>query len=141
MARSASWMGSGAMPVVILVGSTFDDQTAPVATEAYNVPLAFQSFHGKPLIEHWCGRLGFRVGLGFRKPAKRAVGHVRIIAACPHACRWDTLATAGLNLTTHIFVATNASNYKSFEFWALGKGIPISHIVNSGASTALGDAR
>lgn len=71
----------------------------------------------------------------------RARESMRIITACPHRCRWDTLATAGLNLTTHIFVATNASNYKSFEFWALGKGIPISHIVNSGASTALGDAR
>lgn len=38
-----------------------------------------------------------------------------------------------------MYVATNAQYYKFFEFWALSKGISISHIVNSGRS--LGDCR
>jgi hypothetical protein len=43
---------------------------------------------------------------------------------------------AGLNLQTHVYVATNATYYKYFENWALGKGLPLSHVVNSGRSLA-----
>ncbi len=49
------------------------------------------------------------------------------------------MKSAGLHLQTHVYVATNAADYKSFEFWALGKGLRIDHIINSGKS--LGDTR
>lgn len=52
---------------------------------------------------------------------------------------WSTLESLGLNLQTHLFIATNAVNYKYFEFWAFSKGIPASHVINSGRS--LGDLR
>ena len=52
---------------------------------------------------------------------------------------WTSLEALGLNLQTHVFVATNAVNYKFFEFWAHSKGIATSHIINSGRS--LGDTR
>lgn len=52
---------------------------------------------------------------------------------------WECLTSAGYASTTHVFVATNAVHYKYFEFWALGKGIPIAHIINTGRS--LGDTR
>lgn len=38
-----------------------------------------------------------------------------------------------------VYIATNASFYKHFEFWALGKGIALQHVINSGRS--VGDAR
>lgn len=52
---------------------------------------------------------------------------------------WSTLEALGLNLQTHLFIATNAVNYKFFEFWAFSKGIPATHVINSGRS--LGDLR
>ena len=35
---------------------------------------------------------------------------------------WSCLEALGLNLQTHLFIATNAVNYKHFEFWAYSKG-------------------
>lgn len=52
---------------------------------------------------------------------------------------WEALAAVGLNLTSHVYLVTNAAEYKPFEFWGFGKGIPVSHIINTGAT--LGDAR
>ena len=52
---------------------------------------------------------------------------------------WSCLEALGLNLSTHIFLATNAVNYKHYEFWAHSKGIATSHIINSGRS--LGNIR
>jgi hypothetical protein len=47
--------------------------------------------------------------------------------------------STGINMATHVYVATNAQYYKWFEFWAFGKGILTNHIINSGRS--LGDTR
>jgi hypothetical protein len=47
---------------------------------------------------------------------------------------WCCLEAVGLNLQTHLFIATNAVSYKHFEFWAESKGVPTSHILNSGRS-------
>jgi hypothetical protein len=69
--------------------------------------------------------------------------HQRRVA--PHGCgthavrRWDCLTAAGLNLTSHVFLAVSAADYKPVEWWAFGKGIAASHIINSG--TSLGDTR
>ena len=52
---------------------------------------------------------------------------------------WGCLEALGLNLQTHLYLATNAVNYKFFEFWAHSRGISTSHIINSGRS--LGDLR
>jgi hypothetical protein len=50
---------------------------------------------------------------------------------------WSCLEAVGLNMQTHLFLCTNAVNFKHFEFWAHSKGVPTSHILNSGRS--LGD--
>jgi hypothetical protein len=42
-------------------------------------------------------------------------------------------------MQTHVYVATNATYYKYFENWAVGKGLALSHVVNSGRT--LGDNR
>jgi hypothetical protein len=67
----------------------------------------------------------------------------RFAAATPATnairCRWDALTSVGLNISTNVYVLTNAKHYKSFEFWAFGKGLPLGHIINTGGS--LGDIR
>jgi hypothetical protein len=52
---------------------------------------------------------------------------------------WAALDAAGLADPASVFVATNASYYKFFEFWAIGKGLALPHVINSGRS--VGDAR
>lgn len=52
---------------------------------------------------------------------------------------WAALDAAGLADPSSVFVATNASYYKFFEFWAIGKGLALPHVINSGRS--VGDAR
>jgi hypothetical protein len=53
--------------------------------------------------------------------------------------RWNALASCSLADPASVYVGSNALFYKFFEHWSIGKGVGISHIVNSGRS--LGDAR
>ncbi len=53
--------------------------------------------------------------------------------------RWNAIVSAKWGEPANTYVATNARFYKYFEHWAFGKGISVSHIVNSGRS--LGDSR
>ena len=53
--------------------------------------------------------------------------------------RWASLHSAGFASAERVFVVTNAVFYKAFEFWALGKGLDVSHVINTGRT--LGDAR
>lgn len=46
---------------------------------------------------------------------------------------------AGFDSPARVFVVTNAVFYKAFEFWSLGKGLDVSHVINSGRT--IGDAR
>ena len=52
---------------------------------------------------------------------------------------WHSLASIGHADPARVFVVTNAVYYKALEFWSLGKGLDISHVVNTGST--LGDAR
>ncbi len=52
---------------------------------------------------------------------------------------WTSLVTAGWASPNDIYIASNAVHYKYFEHWAFGKGIEISHVLNSGRS--IGDSR
>ena len=57
--------------------------------------------------------------------------------------RWNIINTALYSSdsvpTNDLYIATNALFYKYFEHWGFGKGIDVSHIINSGRS--IGDAR
>lgn len=58
-------------------------------------------------------------------------------------CRWNAIVSAlggsaGVS-TDDVYLTTNALFYKYFEHWGFGKGIDVSHIINSGRS--IGDAR
>lgn len=71
------------------------------------------------------GRVGRAEGLGLYRG-------VALRASSPR--RWETLAAVGLNLTSHVYIVSNARDYKPIEFWAFGRGIPLTHIINTGAT-------
>lgn len=71
-------------------------------------------------------------------PPHPSLLHVSVPAPPPFR-RWSCLSAAGMAQPSRVYIATNASYYKHFEFWALGKGVALQHVINSGRS--VGDAR
>lgn len=134
-------MANPAAPIVLLLGSTF-----PVSGPQGIQPLALQSLHNKSLIDHWCARgdlgaVGSRCARSWRRWLRRPAAHQYALrsTAPPVPARWASLHGAGFASPERVFVVTNAVFYKAFEFWALGKGLDVSHVINTGRT--LGDAR
>lgn len=56
----------------------------------------------------------------------------------PRTCRWAALSGVGAG-ADNVYVVTNATTYKFAEFWAVGKGLTVHNVINTGRS--VGDAR
>ena len=52
---------------------------------------------------------------------------------------WHSLSAHSLFNPARVYIVTNAIYYKAIEFWSIGRGLDVSHVVNTGCS--LGDAR